>query len=136
LENNAIALKCRDAKELAPLSTFGDGVRRALLIAAAIPSAQNGVLLIDEIESALHVSILDSMLDSLRLAAEKYDVQIFATTHSLETVDAMANAFRGSKDDLVGYKLREGKKGIPNDAYRLSGKAISDMRNMEGYDIR
>ncbi len=40
----------------APLYTFGDGLKRTLVIALTLFSTKNGVLLIDEIETSIHVS--------------------------------------------------------------------------------
>ena len=42
----------------APLYTLGDGVRRVLTMALGLIEAQNGVLLIDEIETAIHKDAL------------------------------------------------------------------------------
>lgn len=41
---------------LRPLSSLGDGTRRAFSIAVLVASLSSGVLLIDEIESSLHVN--------------------------------------------------------------------------------
>ncbi len=56
-----------------PLSALGDGFRRALMIAVTIPTVRGGVLLIDELETALHVSVLDSVLGLLKWAAEEFE---------------------------------------------------------------
>ncbi|HZI02741.1 MAG TPA: hypothetical protein VEZ71_01900, partial [Archangium sp.] len=38
-----------------PLSVYGDGIRRTLLLAEAVVKAKGGILLIDEIETGIHV---------------------------------------------------------------------------------
>ena len=76
----------------APLYTLGDGVRRVLTIALGLIEAQNGVLLIDEIETAIHKDALVAVFQWLVRAAAYYNVQLFATTHSLEAVDAVLMA--------------------------------------------
>jgi len=116
-----------------PIHAFGDGFRRALLIAATIPSVRNGVLLIDELEAALHVSVLDSVLEALHWAADKYNVQVFATTHSLEAVDAVITAFEGEIDKLAAFRL-ERRNGIHVSAF--SGEMVKNIREMLGQDIR
>ncbi len=90
-----------------PLSVMGDGFRRALTIALAITQARNGILLIDEIETALHVSVLNKLFAWLYAACESYDVQLFATTHSLEAVTAIMAAVTSEKphDGLAAYHL-------------------------------
>lgn len=117
-----------------PIHAFGDGFQRALLIASVIPAVRNGVLLIDELESALHVSVLDNVLAVLKWAAEKYNVQVFATTHSLEAVDSVCRAFSGNLELLSGYRLSK-KDGIAT-VKRHPGQFINDIRFERGLDIR
>lgn len=116
-----------------PVHAFGDGFRRALLIAATIPSVRNGVLLIDEIEAALHVSVLNSVLETLRWAADRYNVQVFATTHSLEAVDAVTTAFEEEIDNLAAFRL-ERREGVQVRSF--SGEMLKNIREMLGQDIR
>ncbi len=116
-----------------PIHAFGDGFRRALLIAATIPSVRNGVLLIDELEAALHVSVLDSVLETLRWAADIYNVQVFATTHSLEAVDSVITAFDGEIDKLAAFRL-ERRDGVHVSSF--SGEMLKNIREMLGQDIR
>jgi len=117
-----------------PVHAFGDGFRRALLIAATIPSVRNGVLLIDEIEAALHVSVLNSVLETLRWAADLYNVQVFATTHSLEAVDAVIKAFSGREASLSGFRLDRLKENTFVTAY--PGPLLRETRYEMGFEIR
>jgi predicted ATPase len=93
------------------LSTFGDGMRRAFAMSLALARASGGILLVDEIESAIHTRALDSMLPWLVRAAEAADVQIVATTHSLEAVDAVLSAFSDGDPGVVAYHLRRTEEG-------------------------
>jgi hypothetical protein len=45
---------------LAPVSTFGDGVRRLLHIALKLASVRGGIFLIDELESTIHTEALQN----------------------------------------------------------------------------
>lgn len=130
---NTLLLKHKKTGQT-PLSAFGDGIRRALLIALSIPSVRNGVLLIDELETALHVSALDNVLKLLRWAADEYNVQVFATTHSLEAVDAVLKAFEQNQSDLVGYRMEktEGRTALT----RYSGPLLHETRYSMGFEIR
>jgi AAA15 family ATPase/GTPase len=116
---------------LTPLSAFGDGLRRVVMIALTLPNIRKGILLIDEIETAIHVSVLNEVYQWLFQACEKYDIQLFATTHSLEAVDALLSA-RDSRDGLVAYQL--GQADEP--AKRFSGEMIGRLRLERGLDIR
>jgi hypothetical protein len=119
---------------LLPLSAFGDGVRRAFLIALFLNSVAGGVLLIDEIESSLHVTALGSLFSWLVKSCEELDVQLFATTHSLEAVDAMIEAESKNLDRIVGYHL-EVPNGVPQ-VQRLDGHLLHRLRYERGLDVR
>ncbi|MGO9202019.1 MAG: AAA family ATPase [Limisphaerales bacterium] len=117
-----------------PLSALGDGFRRALMIAVTIPTVRGGVLLIDELETALHVSVLKSVLGLLDWAVREFDVQVFATTHSLEAVDAVLATLANAKDELVGYHLAI--EGESRRAKRYTGDLWERLRFERGLDIR
>jgi ABC-type polar amino acid transport system ATPase subunit len=114
-----------------PLSVAGDGLRRAFHFAIAAANASNGILLIDEIESALHVSALKEVFGFLVRECRVLGVQLFATTHSLETVDAMVEESANAKESIAAFILnREGP------ARRVEGKRLRTMREEYGFDIR
>lgn len=119
---------------LLPLSAFGDGIRRAFLIALSLNSVATGVLLIDEIESSLHVTALGSLFSWLVKSCEELDVQLFATTHSLEAVDAMIEAESKHLERIVGYHL-EAPNGVPQ-VQRLDGDLLHRLRYERGLDVR
>ncbi len=89
---------------LAPLSTFGDGVRRLLHIALKLASVQGGILLIDELEVTIHTEALQDSYKWLIRWCKELDVQLFATTHSLEAVDSLLEVTE-SELDLVLHRL-------------------------------
>jgi len=61
------------------------------------------------------------------------NVQLFATTHSLEAVDAMLMAQIGVPDQLVAFHLPEHGTG---QAKRFSGELLDNLRFERGLDIR
>lgn len=117
-----------------PISALGDGFRRALMIAVTIPTVRGGVLLIDELETALHVSVLKSVLGLLDWAVREFDVQVFASTHSLEAVDAVLATLPNAKEEMVGYHLA--LEGESRRAKRYSGDLWERLRFERGLDIR
>jgi len=91
---------------LVPLPLLGDGISRFLGLALAIANAQGGKLLIDEIENGLHYSVLPDVWAAISELARKYNVQVFATTHSHECVLAAHRQFqKGSEYDLRYHRL-------------------------------
>lgn len=118
---------------LAPFSTFGDAMRRVLLISTAIPLCQNGVLLIDEIETAIHTQALQKTFDWLVQTCIQYNIQLFATTHSLEAVDAILEA--STEDvDLVNYRLQQ--RAEQTVATRLDKILLRRLREVLGREVR
>ena len=88
---------------LMPVNVMGDGIFRILSIILAISDAENGVVLIDEIENGFHYSSQGILWDAIFKSAEEFNVQIFATTHSIECVRAFsASCSRLEKDkDMI-----------------------------------
>lgn len=74
--------------ELLPLSAMGDGMARLVRLLLAVATASNGVVLVDEIENGLHHSVLPKVWEALGKAANVFNTQIFATTHSYECIAA------------------------------------------------
>jgi len=116
-----------------PLSAFGDGVRRLLFIALAMAKVRGGVLLIDEIETAIHTVALCSSFASIVQWCQRLDVQLFVTTHSLEAIDAMLDA-SDSGTDLVLYRLE--KKESQTKAIRLERERLHRLREDLGLEVR
>ncbi|MGO9916579.1 MAG: AAA family ATPase [Isosphaeraceae bacterium] len=69
-----------------PLGSYGEGMRRLLALSLSLARSQNGILLIDEIDTGLHYSIMGDMWLLVGQAAQRYNIQVFATTHSFDCV--------------------------------------------------
>jgi hypothetical protein len=119
---------------LLPLSTFGDGIRRAFLLALSIPPAAGGFLLIDELETAIHVSALERVFRWLLDACAKYRVQVFATTHSLEALDAILAVDTTPEEDIVAYRLE--REDDRTTARRYGEDLLKRVRYERGLDVR
>jgi hypothetical protein len=78
---------------LVPIPLMGEGMRRLLSIVLAIVTAPGGRVLIDEIENGLHHSVQKKVWQVIAQAARQADVQVFATTHSWECIQAAHKAF-------------------------------------------
>lgn len=71
------------------LDAYGDGMKKAMLLLGAVIMAQNGILLIDEFETAIHVSAMKHVFGRIIETAIELNVQIFMTSHSLEAIRAV-----------------------------------------------
>ncbi|MBE7473653.1 MAG: ATPase [Anaerolineae bacterium] len=89
--------------ELVPLPLMGEGVVRLASIVLAIANAQNGTVLIDEVENGLHYSVMVNVWKAIAFAARQSNTQIFATTHSWECIRAAHEAF--SESDIYDFRL-------------------------------
>jgi ABC-type Mn2+/Zn2+ transport system ATPase subunit len=116
----------------APAMVFGDGMRRALIIATNLITIKGGILLLDEIETAIHAEVLPKVMGWLFKACAEMDVQVFATTHSLEAVDAFIGAATESQDDFVTFNIRN----LGKSCERLDYDTLYSMRNDSGFDVR
>ena len=117
-----------------PLAVEGDGMRRALGFASACVQARGGMLLLDEVETALHPEALSGVFRFLVEICREQRVQLFVSTHSLEAVDAMLASVGDDVSDLVAYHLPPRDSG--QDVYRLGGESIRSMRREGGVDLR
>jgi len=120
-------------KELgfAPLYVFGDGFKRTLVIALTLLTTSGGVLLVDEIETSIHVSALSHVFSWLIETCRRLEIQLFVTTHSLEAIDAMLQP-EIPTDDIVAFRLNP-KGQVPQ---RFSGSLLHRLRSERGLDVR
>ena len=81
--------------ELVPLQLMGDGMVKILSVILAIMETKDGVVLIDEIENGLHFKSQQILWNAIAKTSEKYNVQIVATTHSIENIRAFSNVLKG-----------------------------------------
>lgn len=81
-------VRTTDSESPVTIRSFGNGMNRLFGIILSLVSARSGLLLIDEFESGLHHSVLcDAWKMILKLAAD-LDVQVFATSHSWDAINA------------------------------------------------
>lgn len=96
-------------KRPVPLRSFGDGLNRLFGIVLSLVNAKGGFLLIDEFENGMHHTVqLDVWRGILRLA-KLLNVQVFATSHSWDAIEAFQEA--AVEDPEVGVLVRLTRKG-------------------------
>ena len=89
-----------------PLPAFGDGVARLVsyyLLASEM--GPNGILLLDEVGSGLHYTLLQTLWLGLAEITDTFDCQIIATTHSYETLRALQFAHQYLYDKFMYVRL-------------------------------
>jgi AAA15 family ATPase/GTPase len=79
----------------------------ALSVSLAHPSTK--FLLVDEIDTGLHHSAMVDMWRMVTETAKTLDVQVFATTHSRDCVDALAAVCTDNGTDISLQRIEAGK---------------------------
>lgn len=96
--------------ELVPLAMMGEGMTRLARLVLAIATAPNGLVLVDEIETGFHHTVMSDVWRTVGEAATQFDTQIVATTHSYECVQAAHGAL-GDGDEFLLHRLEVSEAG-------------------------
>jgi predicted ATP-dependent endonuclease of OLD family len=84
---------------------MGQGLGKLLTIIVAMFLGESSVYLIDEIGAGFHYSTLADVWKVIVQTAVQHSVQVFATTHSLETIYAAVEGSEGHEGALAFYRL-------------------------------
>lgn len=96
-----------------PINMMGDGMRKLVALLANLYVRKGGVILIDEIDNGFHFTAMPTLWKAIIDAAQTNNIQIFATTHNLDSLKGLHQAstemaFR----ELSLYKLIRKNGGI------------------------
>lgn len=116
------------------LNSYGDGMKKALILLSAIVRSQNGILLLDEFETAIHISAMDSIFSWLLQSALKMNVQIFLTSHSKEAIDKILRMDDNIQSNINVYTLYHCDGN--NYARMLQGADAIDAQDNLGLELR
>ncbi len=120
-----------------PISNYGDGLKKVIAIAGAIALANNGILLIDEFETAIHVHNFKDIFNFLDKASRAYNVQLFLTTHSIEAIDELLKVQQAvEEDDIRFITLKKDRESGISMSRILDSKAVLESRESFGFEVR
>ena len=88
-------------KHQRPLELHSGGMTRLALMLLSIAVPTTRIVLIDEIENGLHHARFRLLWQQVRDFAVRFDTQVFVTTHSLECLDAAADAMSEHPEDFA-----------------------------------
>lgn len=83
------------------LTSYGEGLQRIFFTSLLFASAENGVVLIDEFENAIHTDLISTFAPFIHSLAKEFNVQVFLTSHSKECIDSFMNTI--SKDEIADF---------------------------------
>ncbi|MGD0511348.1 MAG: ATP-binding protein, partial [Candidatus Micrarchaeaceae archaeon] len=127
-ERGGFLVKMKGNDRPLPIGSMGDGMWRIMALAIAIAQCKDGVLLVDEIDTGLHYSVMTDMWKLIFGAAKELNVQIFATTHSDDCVKSLAQLCFASPDaatEVTLQRIERGKrKAVPYTAGEIETAAV------------
>jgi AAA15 family ATPase/GTPase len=111
-------------REKIPLSLYSDGAYIMASILLGIADTENGVVLVDEVESRFYYDRLPEIWQAMYKFCREFKVQLFASTHSLENLMAAAEIADGKEKEFELLRtVREGNKSVVR---QVSGKNFRD----------
>jgi len=117
--------------ERVPISQLGQGVNRLIAIFCELLGQRPAICFIDEIENGLHHTVLKRIWQGIAEVAERLDIQVFATTHRRECLEAAHHCFeeRKSCDFRVVqlYRVREQIDGRVLDREHIEAAVESEI---------
>ena len=127
----AFFVKLAGADGRVPLGSMGDGIKRLLALSLHLARAAGGSLLIDEIDTGLHYSAMVRMWRLVIETARRLDIQVFATTHSLDCILAIAELcerFPALAGDVLLHRVeRDAPEAVTYTADALRVAAAQQM---------
>ncbi len=94
-----------------PIGSMGDGIWHILGLALNIVQSMDGILLVDEIDTGLHHTVMESVWKFICDATKRYNVQVFATTHSRDCYQSLAAICRDSVSDKSEVTIQRIERG-------------------------
>jgi ABC-type cobalamin/Fe3+-siderophores transport system ATPase subunit len=105
-------IKVKDIDAPFPFRGLGNGMSRILGLTLALVNAQDGILLIDEIENGIHYSAQQELWQMIFRLAGRLNIQVFATTHSWDCIEAFQKAAKENAQEkgmLIRLSLEQGE---------------------------
>lgn len=124
-------VRLRGSDERIPLGSMGEGIKRLLALSLNLVSSAGGYLLVDEIDTGLHHSVMTQMWRLVVEVARRLDVQVLATTHSLDCVRALAALYEespGVRDLISLHRIERGAEAsVPYSADEILAASQHQM---------
>ncbi|EPX56600.1 hypothetical protein D187_007942 [Cystobacter fuscus DSM 2262] len=110
-EPGGIFVKLAHSEQRVPIGSLGAGSKRLLVLAMNLVKSAGGYVLLDEIDTGLHYSVMVKMWEFVIETARRLNIQVFATTHSLDCIQALAGLYArdsGLRGDITLHRIEKG----------------------------
>jgi hypothetical protein len=124
-------IKLKGINDPQPLGSFGDGVRHILFLLLAFPNTPGGQVFIDEIGAAVHHSLMEDMWTVIAEFAHIFDVQIFATTHSLDCITGLSRV-PVHREQIAIHRIDSSRKKSARYDFEEISAAIEEDQEIRG----
>jgi AAA15 family ATPase/GTPase len=115
------------------ITNYGEGLQRIFEIALSFAYSKNGIVFLDEFETAIHKSLLTKFSKFVQELAETFNVQVFLTSHSKECIDAFVN--NDYLNDQISSYFIENKSGSIEAIY-VDGNELKEYIDSIDFDLR
>lgn len=131
--------------ELLPIYNFGDGMRRWFHLLGNLMIYPNSVHLIEEVDATFHPNAQEKFSHLLVEYAEKFNNQLFMTSHNLEFADKFLESLYGEegsipedKDDPVRVITIDKSPDDPevHTVWNLTGRQAYEGRKLYDLELR
>jgi AAA15 family ATPase/GTPase len=134
IENESrFMVSSKEINQAIDLTKYGEGLQRVFEIALLMGYSRNGLICIDELDSAIHKNLLIEFTQFIQYLAKKFNVQVFLSTHSKECIDAFVEN-NYPDDELTAFSLNETNGKIT--CKYLEGNKLKQLVETINIDIR
>ena len=109
-------------------------MKKAVLMMSAVIAAKDGILLLDEFETAIHTSAMTKTFKWILETCIKLNVQVFLTSHSREAIDKLLKCSTDCLDRISVYTLYKDDEGMS--VRQLSGRKAIEAQDEMGLELR
>lgn len=127
-----IVLGFRGADRRVPIGSHGDGMRRLLALAVVLTDVSDGLLLVDEVDTGLHWTVMEDMWRLVVETARESSIQVFATTHSYDCVRGLASLLTSRPDLAEEVSIQKMERSLPQAvAFDADNIKVAAEQNIE-----
>lgn len=119
---------------LYPSSIVGDGYKRVFLTTLTLASVINGCLMVDEFDAGIHHSMLKRYFEWLIKAADKYNIQLYLSSHSFDVLSVLTELNDTYLASINIYKILKSEE--QTDFMCIKGQAAAAAINELEVDLR
>src|SRR5208282_581848 len=124
--------------EKIPLGDLSGGLSKYVEIVQSILNNPGGAILIDEIENGFYYRNLGDLLRNIILLCDEHEVQLFATTHSYEFLEVVAEVMSSARKGADAFRLLrlERPDGVPQPEIRVIPGDSLEAAMKEHFEVR